>query len=70
MLAFWAVGYGLMFGANSTGWFGASEFFATDLGLHAELGKLAAAKYGFGGGGAPDPDQVWFFRLSPRGQGS
>ena len=42
----------------------------TDPGLHAELGELAAAKYGFGGGEPPDPDQVWFFRLSPRGQGS
>jgi hypothetical protein len=42
----------------------------TDARLHAELGKLSAAKYGFGGGGAPDPDQVWFFRLSPRAQGS
>lgn len=26
-LVFWAVGYGLMFGTNSTGWFGASHFF-------------------------------------------
>ena len=26
-LAFWAVGYGLMFGSNATGWFGADRFF-------------------------------------------
>lgn len=25
-MIFWAVGYGLMFGANSSGWFGTSEF--------------------------------------------
>jgi len=30
-LIFWAIGYGLMFGANSTGWFGASHFFPSDL---------------------------------------
>jgi hypothetical protein len=42
----------------------------TDLELHAELGKLSAAKYGFGTGEPPDPDQVWFFRLSPRAQGA
>ena len=36
----------------------------TDPGLHAALGQLAAAKYGFGGDEPPDPDQVWFFRLS------
>jgi hypothetical protein len=42
----------------------------TDPVLHAELGKLSAAKYGFGGGEPPDPDQVWFFRLSPRDEAS
>ena len=26
-LAFWAVGFGIMFGANQTGWFGTSDFF-------------------------------------------
>jgi ammonium transporter, Amt family len=30
-LIFWALGYGLMFGANSTGWFGESHFFPSDL---------------------------------------
>lgn len=40
----------------------------TDPDLHAELGKLALAKYHFGAG-PPGPDQVWFFRLSPRTQG-
>jgi Amt family ammonium transporter len=29
-LAFWAVGFGLMFGASSTGWFGTSGFFLSD----------------------------------------
>ena len=29
-LAFWAIGFGLMFGASSTGWFGASGFFLSD----------------------------------------
>jgi ammonium transporter, Amt family len=28
---FWAVGYGLMFGANQTGWFGASHFLPSQL---------------------------------------
>ena len=42
----------------------------TDARLHAELGQLAVAKYGYGGDGPPDPAKVWFFRLSPRGQGS
>jgi Amt family ammonium transporter len=31
-LAFWAVGFGLMFGASSTGWFGTSGFFLSDFG--------------------------------------
>ncbi|MEN8183183.1 MAG: hypothetical protein ABFS46_11685 [Myxococcota bacterium] len=38
----------------------------TDPGLHAELGRLAAAKYGFGDGEPPSPDQVWYFRMEPR----
>ena len=29
-LAFWAVGFGIMFGATSTGWFGTSSFFLSD----------------------------------------
>ncbi|MBA3030045.1 MAG: ammonium transporter [Desulfobacteraceae bacterium] len=29
-IAFWAVGFGLMFGANSTGWFGTTGFFLSD----------------------------------------
>jgi len=29
-LAFWAIGFGLMFGASSTGWFGTSGFFLSD----------------------------------------
>lgn len=29
-LAFWAVGFGLMFGATSTGWFGTNGFFLSD----------------------------------------
>jgi ammonium transporter, Amt family len=30
-IIFWAVGYGLMFGVNTTGWFGWSHFFPTSL---------------------------------------
>ncbi len=29
-LGFWAIGFGLMFGATSTGWFGTSSFFLSD----------------------------------------
>ncbi len=29
-IAFWAVGFGLMFGASSTGWFGTTGFFLSD----------------------------------------
>jgi len=29
-IAFWAVGFGLMFGASKTGWFGTSGFFLSD----------------------------------------
>ena len=29
-LAFWAIGFGLMFGASSTGWFGTTGFFLSD----------------------------------------
>ncbi len=31
-LAFWAVGFGIMFGVNATGWFGTSGFFFSDFG--------------------------------------
>ncbi len=31
-IAFWALGFGLMFGATSTGWFGTSGFFLSDFG--------------------------------------
>ena len=29
-IAFWAIGFGLMFGATSTGWFGTTGFFLSD----------------------------------------
>jgi Amt family ammonium transporter len=29
-MAFWAIGFGLMFGVSKTGWFGASGFFLSD----------------------------------------
>jgi Amt family ammonium transporter len=29
-LAFWAIGFGIMFGVSSTGWFGTSSFFLSD----------------------------------------
>ena len=29
-IAFWAIGFGLMFGASATGWFGTSGFFLSD----------------------------------------
>jgi Amt family ammonium transporter len=29
-LAFWAIGFGIMFGASNTGWFGTSGFFLSD----------------------------------------
>ncbi|MFQ5901209.1 MAG: ammonium transporter, partial [Thermodesulfobacteriota bacterium] len=29
-LAYWAIGFGIMFGVTSTGWFGTSSFFLTD----------------------------------------
>ena len=30
-LFFWAIGFGLMFGSNSTGWFGTTGFFLSDI---------------------------------------
>jgi Amt family ammonium transporter len=41
-LAFWAVGFGLMFGATSTGWFGTTDFF-----LSGATGDGAAWNYAF-----------------------
>jgi Amt family ammonium transporter len=41
-LAYWAVGFGLMFGATSTGWFGTSDFF-----LSGATGDGAAWNYAF-----------------------
>ena len=32
-LAFWAIGFGIMFGATQTGWFGTSGFFLSDFTL-------------------------------------
>jgi Amt family ammonium transporter len=40
-LAFWAVGFGLMFGASSTGWFGTSGFFLSDFSPGADPWVLA-----------------------------
>jgi Amt family ammonium transporter len=40
-LAFWAVGFGLMFGASKTGWFGASGFFLSDFSLDGDPWVLA-----------------------------
>ena len=35
-LAFWAVGFGLMFGANATGWFGTEGFFFSDFSVSGD----------------------------------
>jgi Amt family ammonium transporter len=40
-LAFWAVGFGIMFGASSTGWFGASGFFLSDFKVGGDPWVLA-----------------------------
>ncbi|MEJ2102114.1 MAG: ammonium transporter [Desulfobacterales bacterium] len=40
-LAFWAVGFGIMFGASSTGWFGTSGFFLSDFKPGADPWVLA-----------------------------
>jgi len=40
-LAFWAVGFGLMFGVSSTGWFGTSGFFLSDFSLDGDPWVLA-----------------------------
>ena len=40
-LAFWAIGFGIMFGASSTGWFGTSGFFLSDFSLGGDPWVLA-----------------------------
>jgi len=40
-LAFWAIGFGIMFGASSTGWFGASGFFLSDFKVGGDPWVLA-----------------------------
>ncbi|MGD9243721.1 MAG: ammonium transporter [Desulfobacterales bacterium] len=40
-LAFWAVGFGIMFGATKTGWFGTSGFFLSDFTLGGDPWVLA-----------------------------
>ena len=40
-LAFWAVGFGIMFGATSTGWFGTSGFFLSDFEVGGDPWVLA-----------------------------
>jgi ammonium transporter, Amt family len=40
-LAFWAVGFGIMFGASSTGWFGTSGFFLSDFKVGGDPWVLA-----------------------------
>lgn len=40
-LAFWAIGFGLMFGASSTGWFGTSGFFLSDFSIGGDPWVLA-----------------------------
>jgi Amt family ammonium transporter len=40
-IAFWAIGFGIMFGASSTGWFGTSGFFLSDFTLDGDPWVLA-----------------------------
>jgi len=40
-LAFWAIGFGLMFGASSSGWFGTSGFFLSDFQVGGDPWVLA-----------------------------
>ena len=40
-LAFWAIGFGLMFGVSSTGWFGTSGFFLSDFKIGGDPWVLA-----------------------------
>ena len=40
-LAFWAIGFGIMFGATSTGWFGTTGFFLSDFSVGGDPWVLA-----------------------------
>jgi Amt family ammonium transporter len=40
-IAFWAIGFGLMFGASQTGWFGTSGFFLSDFSVEGDPWVLA-----------------------------
>ncbi len=40
-IAFWAVGFGIMFGATKTGWFGTSGFFLSDFSVDGDPWVLA-----------------------------
>ena len=40
-LAFWAIGFGIMFGVSSTGWFGTSGFFLSDFEVGGDPWVLA-----------------------------
>jgi len=40
-LAFWAIGFGIMFGASGTGWFGTSGFFLSDFSVGGDPWVLA-----------------------------
>ncbi|MFO8084945.1 MAG: ammonium transporter [Desulfobacterales bacterium] len=40
-LSFWAIGFGLMFGVSSTGWFGTSGFFLSDFSIDGDPWVLA-----------------------------
>jgi Amt family ammonium transporter len=40
-IAFWAIGFGIMFGATSTGWFGTSGFFLSDFSIDGDPWVLA-----------------------------
>jgi len=40
-LAFWAIGFGIMFGASSAGWFGTSGFFLSDFEVGGDPWVLA-----------------------------
>ncbi|HEA67524.1 MAG TPA: ammonium transporter [Desulfobacterales bacterium] len=40
-IAFWAIGFGIMFGASATGWFGTSGFFLSDFSVGGDPWVLA-----------------------------
>ena len=44
-LAFWAIGFGIMFGASGTGWFGTSGFFLSDFSVCGDPWVLAHWMY-------------------------